>query len=151
MLEEIDSLEKIHKEGRMHKRLKYSLLWLFMLGIMFFGLGLYDLFVREFNIINVIVIFTLGLLAGYHIFWRAMPIEWDTKKAIAKTGNLDITALLIFIVYILLRIILKDVLSIYYHDAIEVSGFTSFAIAGVIFGRLFAMSVFLHKRENKIK
>lgn len=150
MLEELDSLEKIHKEGRMDKRLKYTLLWLFLLGTMFFGLGLYDLFVRNFSLVTVGFIFIGGFLAGYHIFWRSMPIEWDTKKAVAKTGRLDITALSIFIIYIVLRIILSDALNIYYHDAIKASGLTSFAIAGVIFGRLFAMSVFLHKRENKI-
>ncbi len=151
MLEEIDSLEKIHKEGRMDKRLKYTLLWLFLLGTMFFGLGLYDLFVRNFSLLAVGFIFIGAFLAGYHIFWRSMPIEWDTKKAIARTGTLDITALIIFLIYVVLRIVLKDVLSIYYHDAIKASGLTSFAIAGVIFGRLFATTTFLHKRENKIK
>lgn len=151
MLEELDSLEKIHKEGRMDKRLRYTLLWLFLLGTMFFGLGLYDFFVRNFSLLTILIIFIVGFLAGYHIFWRSMPIEWDTKKAIAKTGRLDLTALGIFSVYMVLRIVLNDALNVYYHDAIKASGLTSFAIAGVIFGRLFATTTFLHKRENKIK
>ena len=61
MLEELDSLEKIHKEGRMDKRLRYTLLWLFLLGAMFFGLGLYDFFVRNFSLLTILIIFIVGV------------------------------------------------------------------------------------------
>lgn len=145
MLEEIDTVIELHQEGKLDRILRIRLIYLTAFVVIFGAIGLYNLIVHELDLEDIVFTIIISFMCGMFIFSRMNTIGWDEKKEIMQVNRLDFVGFVILVLYVLSRVYTNWILGHFSHNTVIVSSMAVASIFGVMFGRLIATLVTVHK------
>lgn len=152
MISEIISVNKLHKDGKIHDTLRNRMillgfvslvfLWMIVSGFRYYGVdfvkGLYFVFI--------------GFPIGFFIFSKIFVIKWDRVSRVIKVRKFDPVGITTLIIYAILRWYLGDMLGYFYHeDAMLVSSISLALLFGVTLGRFSNMLITVNKIHDDLR
>ncbi len=150
--EEIQTVTKLHKEGKLHQMLVIRLSLFAALTLITGGIMFFDTLTTKLTAELALVVAFAGFLAGVFIFSKIQAAHWDEKKEVIKTGRLDIASLTLIVMYVGLRLATQWYLEHTYHaDGIMISGITMSLVFGLMLGRLTGVLAAIHRTHKEGK
>lgn len=152
MISEINSVNKLHKDGKIHNTLRNRMvllgvvslvfLWMIISGIRNYGVeftkGLYFVFI--------------GFPIGFFIFSKIFVIKWDRVNRVIKVRKFDPVGITTLVAYGILRWYLGDMLGYFYHqDAMLISSISLALLFGVTLGRFSNMLITVNKIHDDLR
>lgn len=150
MQEELETVQNLHREGKLERKLLYRIIILSVIATFTICILLYDILFQGLHFLPVIGFAVLGFLLGYFIFIRMNKVYWDTKRQIVAMGRFDLTSIILLIIFIIYRVSLEKYFIGHYEDAIEASGYSLATLFGGMTGRLLG-TLYAIDRSHKEK
>lgn len=151
MQEEIETVQNLHKQGKLERKLLYRIIVLSVVATFTFCILLYELFFQNLEFLPVIGFAVLGFLFGFYIFIRMNKVYWDKERQIVAMGRFDFTTIVLLIAFILYRISLEKYFSGHYEDAIQAFGYSLATLFGGMVGRLIGTLYAIDKSHREKK
>ena len=151
MQEELETIQELHKTGKLDKRLVWRMVILFFVSIITFGILSYDLFFENLEILPTVGFAIFGFILGFYIFVRMNKVTWDNERQIVAMGRFDFVTIVLIILYVLYRIGIDKYLEGQYDDAFEVSAYSLATLFGGMLGRFLGTLYAIDKSHKEKK
>jgi len=150
MSEILEELKHIHREGKVHRKLKLRLAWLAFIAATVLGILVYDIVIKGLTIVPVLVFSFVGYVIGYYLFSHMQSITWDEEREVVRLGKFDLFSLFLLVAYIAYRLLVEQYLQLRYTNGLLITGYGLATLFGGIVGRVMGMLHAVAKvhREN---
>ncbi len=152
MFEEIGTIRKLNKQGKLDRPLRLRLA-LFVALVIIFGLIVSnDIFIKGVKWYSLVIPFVVGFPLGFFLLSRTSEVTWDRRRRIMKVSQLDLFGVLILLLYWIVRLVgAKYFLEHFYHNVLTISGATFTLLFGMMLGRLRKVTLSIHDLHESRK
>lgn len=150
MQTELKEFNNLEKNGKIHGKLRNRLIMLVLIGTVFLGVIVFDIFFKDLEVLGVVGFACFGFILGFFVFTKINKITWDEEEEVVKLGKFDLATFVILGLYIGYRFSIHIFLQASFQKAILVSGYSLATLVGGIIGRVFGMIWNINRihREN---
>jgi len=141
----LETLRQLHKSGTLYRRLLTRIRILTIIGLIVLAIAVYDIIKDRLSFILFLLILVLGFVLGFFIFSRMSTVVWDEEREIILAGRLDVTAVIVIVLYILFDIGIRQFFHAELDGISEITGYVFSAIGATLIGRSIGTRIAIYR------
>ena len=144
----IETIQALHKAGKLHVKLRRRLWILTLLTLVGAGIVGYDILFRGLSWWLALLLAGVSFVFGL-IMSRLNVVNWDEDQQLMVLGRIDRTGTIILVFYIIIRLLTRTALHNLYHNIITLWGLTLSILFGVALGRLVGTFLIIYRQHKR--